>query len=312
MTFFHKDEQLETLGTSIIEAAKAEFTELAGDRIALTWIVYDPPVRVNTGGALSPEEFWKYQPRGFGNRASERVYPASIVKLFYLVAIWEWAEKGMIKTSPELERAVRDMIVDSSNDATSLVVDVLTGTTSGPELTSGPFETWKQQRNIVNRYFQSLNWRDLQDININQKTWCDGPYGRDRAFLGELMENRNMLTTNAAAILLHSIIGGVAVSAKASQEMMGLIKRSLEPVELEAEPENQVTGFLGSGLPLEATLWSKAGLTSQVRHDVAYIEIPNLRPYLLVVFTEGKENSKNEEILPFISRQFVEAMKVLN
>ncbi len=120
------------------------------------------------------------------------------------------------------------------------------------------------------------------------------------------------MTTNAAAILLHSIIGGVAVSAKASQEMMGLIKRSLEPAELEAEPENQVTGFLGSGLPLEATLWSKAGLTSQVRHDVAYIEIPNLRPYLLVVFTEGKENSKNEEILPFISRQFVEAMKVLN
>jgi len=33
---------------------------------------------------------------------------------------------------------------------------------------------------------------------------------------------------------------------------------------------------------------------------------------LLVVFTEGKENSKNEEILPFISRQVVEAMKALN
>jgi Beta-lactamase enzyme family len=312
MTFFRQDEQLETLGTSIIEAAKAEFTGLTSDRIAITWIVYDPPVRVNTGGALSSDEFWKYQPRGFGNRASERVYPASIVKLFYLVAVWEWVEKGMIKISPELERAVRDMIVDSSNDATSLVVDAITGTTSGPELPPGPFETWKQQRNIVNRYFQSLNWLDLQDININQKTWCDGPYGRERAFLGELMDNRNMLTTNAAARLLHSIIGGVAVSAKASQEMMGLMKRSLEPAELEADCNNQVTGFLGSGLPLEAKLWSKAGLTSQVRHDAAYIELPNLRPYLLVVFTEGKENSRNEEILPFISRQFVEAMATLN
>ena len=312
MTFFHKDEQLETLGSSIIESAKAKFAGLTGDRTAITWIVYDPPVRVNTGGALSPEEFWKYQPRGFGNRASERIYPASIVKLFYLVAIWEWAEKGMIKTSPELERAVRDMIVDSSNDATSLVVDVLTGTTSGPELSAGPFETWKQQRNIVNRYFQSLDWPELQNINANQKTWCDGPYGRERAFLGELMENRNMLTTNAAARLLHSIIGGVAVSAKASQEMMGLMKRSLEPAELEADPENQVTGFLGGGLPQDAKLWSKAGLTSQVRHDAVYIEIPNLRPYLLVVFTEGKENSKNEEILPFVSQQVVEAMKALD
>lgn len=312
MTFFRQDEQLETLGTSIIEAAKAEFAGLTADRIAISWIVYDPPVRVNTGGALSPEEFWKYQPRGFGSRSSERVYPASIVKLFYLVAVWEWTQKGMIQTSPELERAVRDMIVDSSNDATSLVVDAITGTTSGPELPPGPFETWKQQRNIVNRYFQSLNWLDLQDININQKTWCDGPYGRERAFLGELMDNRNMLTTNATARLLHSIIGGVTVSSKASQEMMGLMKRSLEPAELEADPENQVTGFLGSGLPLEAKLWSKAGLTSQVRHDAAYIEIPNLRPYLLVVFTEGKENSKNEEILPFVSRQFAEAMKALN
>lgn len=312
MTFFRQDEQLETLGTSIIEAAKAKFAGLTADRIAISWIVYDPPVRVNTGGALSPEEFWKYQPRGFGSRAYERVYPASIVKLFYLVAVWEWAQKGMIQTSPELERAVRDMIVDSSNDATSLVVDAITGTTSGPELPPGPFETWKQQRNIVNRYFQSLNWLDLQDININQKTWCDGPYGRERAFLGELMENRNMLTANATARLLHSIIGGVAVSSKASQEMMGLMKRSLEPTELEADPENQVTGFLGSGLPLEAKLWSKAGHTSQVRHDAAYIELPDLRPYMLVVFTEGKENSKNEEILPFVSRQFAEAMKALN
>jgi Beta-lactamase enzyme family len=312
MTFFRKDEQLETLGSSIIASVKAEFAGLAPDRIAMTWIVYDPPVRVNTGGALSPEEYWKYQARGFSSRATERVYPASIVKLFYLVAVWEWAEKGMIKTSPELERAVRDMIVDSSNDATSLVVDVLTGTTSGPELPPGPFETWKQQRNIINRYFQSLNWLDLQDINLNQKTWCDGPYGRERAFLGELMENRNMLTTNATAILLHSIIGGVAVSAKASQDMMSLMKRSLEPAELEADPENQVTGFFGSGLPQEAKLWSKAGLTSQVRHDAAYVEIPGLRPYLLVVFTEGKENSKNEQILPFVSRQVVEAMKTLD
>lgn len=243
MTFFHQDEQLETLGSSIIDSALSEFTGLSGDRTAITWIVYDPPVRVNTGGALSPEEFWKYQPRGFSARASERIYPASIVKLFYLVAIWEWAQKGMIKTSPELERAVRDMIVDSSNDATSLVVDALTGTTSGPELSPAPFETWKQQRNIVNRYFQSLDWPELQNINANQKTWCDGPYGRERAFLGELMENRNMLTTNAAARLLHSIIGGVAVSAKASQEMMGLMKRSLDPSRIRGRSRKSSNGF---------------------------------------------------------------------
>jgi len=62
---------------------------------------------------------------------------------------------------------MRDMIVDSSNDATSLVV-WLTGTTSGPELPPGPFETWKSQRNIINRYFQSLGWAEMETININK------------------------------------------------------------------------------------------------------------------------------------------------
>lgn len=79
----------------------------------------------------------------------------------------------------------------------------------------------------MNRYFQSLGWEELQNINVNQKTWGDGYYGRERAFVGELYEQRNMLTTNAVARLLHSIIGGVAVSSTRSQQMMQLLKRDL-------------------------------------------------------------------------------------
>lgn len=312
MTFFRKDEQLDQLGSDILEATWAEFPQLTRNQIALTWIVYDPPVPVNTGGALSAEEFWKYPVRGFSYRGVERIYPASLVKLFYLVAIQEWLEGEMTPPSAELERAIRDMIVDSSNDATSLVVDILSGTTSGPELSSGPFETWKFQRNIVNRYFQSLGWQELESINVNQKTWCDGPYGRERAFLGELMDNRNMVTTNAVARLLHSIIGGVAVSSARSQAIMSLLKRSLNPADWKQEgEENQITGFLGAGLPQDAQLWSKAGWTSQVRHDAAYIEVPSQRPYLLIVFTEGKAHSNNWNILPFISRQVVAAVSRL-
>jgi Beta-lactamase enzyme family len=303
MTFFHKDQQLETLGDRILAETWAEFPILARNSIALTWIVYDAPVPVNTGGALSPQAFWGHGVRGFNYRGVERIYPASVIKLFYLVAISEWLEKGMSQTSRELERAIKDMIVDSSNDATSLVVDILSGTTSGPELPSGPFETWKMQRNIVNRYFQSLGWEELETININQKTWGDGPYGRERIFVGELMDNRNMLTTNATARLLHSIVGGVAVSATQSQAMMGLLKRSL--TELSKDDENQVTGFLGGGLPNNAQLWSKAGWTSKVRHDAAYIEIPGKQPYLLVVFIEGAA-SQNKTVLPFISVKMAE------
>ncbi|MDZ7957691.1 MAG: serine hydrolase [Aulosira sp. DedQUE10] len=312
MIFFRKDEQLENLGLSILEATWAAFPTLARNQIALTWIVYDPPVLVNTGGALTPDAFWNHAVRGFTYRGVERIYPASVVKLFYLVAIYEWLEKGMVQTSKDLEKAIRDMIIDSSNDATSLIVDVLTGTTSGPELPPGPFETWKTQRNFVNRYFQSLGWEEMETINVCQKTWGDGPYGRERAFYGEMLENRNMLTTNAIARLLHSIVGGVAVSSARSQAMMALLKRSLKYDDLPTDvDEDQVTGFLGGGIPQDAQLWSKAGWTSQVRHDAAYIEIRDRRPYLLVVFTEGKAHARSRAILPYISKLAGEAVASL-
>jgi len=310
--FFAKQAQLEELGDRVLEAIWAAFPTLARNQLAMTWIVYDAPAPVNIGGALSAEEFWKYIPRGFSYRGVELIYPASVVKLFYLVAMQDWLERGMVQPSTELDRAQRDMIVDSSNDATGLVVDTLTGTTSGPELATAPFETWKQQRLIVNRYFESFGWEELKTINVCQKTWCDGPYGRERAFYGEHMENRNMLTTNATARLLHSIVGGVAVSSARSQAMMALMQRSLNPEILLADPENQVTGFLGAGLPLDAQLWSKAGLMSRVRHDAAYIELPNCLPYLLVVFTEGTDHAKNESLLPFISQQVAEAVRSLS
>ncbi|MBO1059031.1 MAG: serine hydrolase [Dolichospermum sp. JUN01] len=309
MVFFNQDQQLENIGNQIVEATWAEFPTLAANQIALTWVVYDPPAPVNTGGALTPNAFWEHPVRGFSYRGGERIYPASVVKLFYLVVVQEWLEKGMSQTSGELNRALRDMIVDSSNDATSLIVDIISGTTSGPLLSPGPFETWKYQRNIINRYYQSLGWEEMQAINVCQKTWGDGPYGRERAFYGEMFENRNMVTTDATARLLHSIVGGVTVSSERSQSMMNLIKRNINPDDLPQDvEEDQVTGFLGGGLPQNSQIWSKAGWTSTVRHDAAYIELPDQRPYLLVVFTEGKAQAKSREILPFVSGRIAEAI----
>ncbi|MEM1254366.1 MAG: serine hydrolase [Cyanobacteria bacterium P01_H01_bin.21] len=309
--FFQTDDTLQQKLNQVLDLTWTRFPSLAQNQIAVTWLAYEPPYIVNTGGALSITEFWKQQPKGASYRGVERIYPASVIKLFYLVAIHEWLERGMVQTSLELERAVRDMIIDSSNDATGYVIDVLTGTTSGPELPPGPFETWKHQRNLINRYLNSLKWPELATINANQKTWCDGPYGRERTFLGEGYENRNMLTTEASARLLHSIVGGVAVNAERSQTMMHLMKRDLAPKVLAADPENQVTGFLGAGVPIETKVWSKAGLTSKVRHDAAYIETDGAHPYLLIVFTEGAEHSNNEDILPFVSAQILAAMHAM-
>ena len=71
-----------------------------------------------------------------GNRP---IYPASVVKLFYLVAMQAWLEAGKLRPTAELRAAMAAMIGQSSNDATNHVVDLLTGTTSGPELPRAPF-----------------------------------------------------------------------------------------------------------------------------------------------------------------------------
>jgi beta-lactamase class A len=311
MNFFSIDSQLTTFGQGIIQSAAQAFPGLDETQIALTWLVYDRDAPINTGGALRAEDFWRYQPRGFSHRGDERIYPASIVKLFYLVALQEWLEKGMTKASIEVERAMGDMIVDSSNDATSLIVDILSGTTSGPELPSGPFETWKHQRNIVNRYFQSLGWPELATLNINQKPWGDGPYGRERAFVGELYDNRNMLTTNATARLLHSLVGGVAVSASRSQLALDLLERdlSLGGVLPSSGEENQVNGFVGEGLPPGSRLWSKAGWTSQARHDAIFWQTAPGAMSLLVVYTMG--HGSDRQLLPFFGRHCAQALEVL-
>jgi beta-lactamase class A len=306
-TFFAPDPNLQTTLEQMLEQVRAEFS-LTPTQIAVTWVVYAPPYIVNTGGALSADDFWQHRPRGASYRGVELIYPASVVKLFYLVAAHEWVEQGMIPPSAELDRALKDMIVDSSNDATALVVDMLSGTTSGPELPPGPFETWCYQRNIVNRFFQSLQWPELVGVNMNQKPWGDGPYGRERAFVGEHYENRNRLTTNAVARLLHSIAGGVAVSAARSQTMLSLMARSRPTALPEPGEEDQFTGFLGEGFPPSTQIYSKAGYTSKVRHDAAYVELPDGTPSLVVAFIEGSGHSKKRHILPQLASLIAQHM----
>src|SRR5438132_10127624 len=101
-------------------------------------------------------------------RGNERVYPASVVKLFYLVAVHRWLEDKKIQETDELKRAVHDMIVDSSNEATQYVVDVLTKTTGGFELPPKATEQWQYKLDAMNQYELSLGFTN---INVNQKTF---------------------------------------------------------------------------------------------------------------------------------------------
>src|SRR6266403_4192278 len=236
-------------------------------------------------------------------RGNERVYPASVVKLFYFVAVHRWLEDGKIQETDELKRAVRDMIVDSSNEATKYVLDILTQTTGGYELPAKEMAEWQDKRNVVNRYFASVGFKN---INVNQKTFCEDAYGRERVSRGPNGENRNKLTTDATARLLSEIATGRAVNQARSVRMMEVLKRDFSGTS--KDNDDQAHGFTGIALQgmTGAKLWSKAGWTSTTRHDAAYVELPNGAKFVLVTFTT--DHATERDIVPTIARVVIEGI----
>jgi beta-lactamase class A len=237
-------------------------------------------------------------------RGNERIYPASVVKLFYLVAAHRWLEDKKIQQTPELTRALRDMIVDSSNEATQYVVDVLTQTTSGYELPPKEMEEWQYKRNAINRYFSSLGYTN---INVNQKTFCEDAYGRESVSRGPNGENRNKLTTDATARLMMEIVTGKIANPARTTAMMELLKRDY--ANKSGDGDDQGRGFTGMALQGREgfRLWSKAGWTSTTRHDVAYIEMPDGGKFVLATFTQGHSNER--EIIPAVARLVIDGLK---
>ncbi len=274
---------------SCVERFGSAPTRLQSNQVAVTLVNLKDPSR----------------PTRASYRGDVQIYPASVIKLFYLAATHRWLEDGRLENTAELRRALRDMIVESYNEATHYVVDVLTGTTSGPELPDAELAVWFDQRNAVNRYFNSLGYRN---VVANKKPWCEGPYGRESQSIRTQKPNRNMLSTDDTARLLVEIATRRCVTPARSEAMLELLKRDpTKPLEDAGEPsqDNAFTGLALRDVP-GARLWSKAGLTSQVRHDAAYVELPGGARFVLVIYTEGHANERR--LIESISRTVIQGL----
>ena len=291
MAFYRPDQVMQEYLVAQIKRLAADGRDGLLERLAVTWVRYDTDQPVTGSG----------QGAAWGEQ--RQIYPASVVKLIYAMAAEAWLQQDLLPEEPELRRAMRDMIADSSNDATGLLVDLLTGTTSGPALQGEAWELWQRQRRLVNDWLQGLGWPELEDVNCCQKTWGDGPYGREWVFYGVDLENRNALSTAATARVLEAVMTDGVLSPPACQRLRELLARSLDQAQRAADPENQVDGFLGAGLPEGSRLWSKAGWMSKARHDAAWWRAPDGSPALVVAFSDGAACAKDEQLLPELARQ---------
>jgi beta-lactamase class A len=215
-------------------------------------------------------------------------YPASVIKLAFMIDVYATHKEKL----GDVDRALKEMITVSDNDATAYLVDILAKTEPGPPLQGRALTKYVERRRDITQRFQRAGYTD--NVNAMMKPWSFGPYGRDKQALGANRENRNKLSANATASLLFWIVSRRATGA---HDMMTLLERPLAPQRAE---ENQVKEFIGEMLPTGARLWSKAGWTSEVRHDAAYVELPDGRKWIVVIFTRG--TADDVTLIPAIAR----------
>lgn len=278
---------LQTALDRAVADTRAEFTRpaLRADQLAVTVI--------DLRGAAPVRAHY----RGDG-----RIYPASVIKLFYLAYAHRRLEDGELAPTEELQRALKDMIVESYNDATATVVDYITGTTGGPELPPAELAAWHEKRMAVTRYFETLGFQNVLAV---RKTWAEGPYGREKQDATVHLPARNFLSTNDTARLLEEIATGRCVTPARSAQMLALLARDPQqaPPGTEDGEDHEGAGFTGPGLSSGMKLWSKAGWVSWARHDAALIGLPDGGRVIIVTFTDGKEHAKNRAIIAAVARR---------
>ena len=296
MSFYYLSEEMGLALNDILGRVLFNNNEYSEEDIAITWINY------------KSENNNVFKGFGFGINNEKMIYPASIVKLVYGLAAYQWIKKGRLFLTEEITDVVFKMLFFSSNNATSFLIDLLTGTTSGPCIEGELWENWKYQRRIINDWLNDLNWNELNGINCCQKTWDDAPFGREKEFYGCENKNRNAMSTDSTARVLEEIMIHIDYQ-KNDLNLRNFLKRNLNKVFLKDDPQNQIEGFLGEGLPENTNFWSKAGLMSEARHDAAWWINSKSLQTLLVVFGSGAKYFKDTYFLPAIAKEIFEYNK---
>jgi hypothetical protein len=272
------DPSIETKLRRAAESSLKQFPAMKGEDLAITLVDLTMPAIPARGDYHGDAPF----------------YPASVIKIFFMTDTF--LQKKF--DTPDVPRAMREMMGVSDNDATAYIVDILANTEPGPDLAPRELQHFIDQRRTINNDFTRLGY----DISAMCKPWSFGPYGRDRQVLGPNRENRNRLTSNATASLMTWIARGRAPEASL---MLDFLSRPLNPIRTD---ENQVKEFIGEAVPVDAKLFSKAGWTSEVRHDVAYMELAGGRKLVLAIFTRGQ--AADVKLIPAIARNVLTEFEI--
>ncbi|MEM7578649.1 MAG: serine hydrolase [Cyanobacteria bacterium P01_A01_bin.80] len=237
-------------------------------------------------------------------------YPASVVKLFWMVNLYAQIEKGILLEA-EFPIYLDSMIKKSDNEAASYIIDRITNTKYKQNIQGEEYKIWENRRLKINQYFQKAGY---DNINLSQKTFPIPSLNLSRPKGSELkLRNnpqkliRNQISTQQVARLLYEIHTNQSISEKYSSKMANLLTidsetRNIRRHDKNPNEFNPVRGFLSASLPDNVNFKGKAGWTSGSRNDAAIITTPNGKTYILVVFAQDRAYAYDWQIFPEISQ----------
>ncbi|HRD41614.1 MAG TPA: hypothetical protein PLI52_02470 [Prochlorococcaceae cyanobacterium AMR_MDS_5431] len=184
------------------------------DSLSISWLSYQNGV--------------KEKPNGTSWAPKRLFHLGDLVNLFYAVAVEVWLQRQWLEEDIEIYRALSEIGSTMSNDATSMIIDLLTGTSGGLKIHNHNKKDWYEQRQLLNNWLRELDWPELAGSNICQKVWSEGTFGTERQFCGTHYQNRNRLSTGAMARFLHMIITSDLYSPLICQRIRSLFNLDLD------------------------------------------------------------------------------------
>jgi sterol desaturase/sphingolipid hydroxylase (fatty acid hydroxylase superfamily) len=201
-------------------------------------------------------------------------YPASCVKLPFLVAAVHWCD-GQGRSADCLDELARPMIVESDNVATGLLVDAITGAPNGP-VAGANVDAWIERRRYTEHVLEANGL--LRGQRLLTKTYPtnsgEEPEGLERVAWERL--GRNAMSADAAADLMLAVVSG-AIEPQATDYLRSLLRR----------PANSDHSALGAGLPAGSLHENKVGTAFDTLEDIMYAELPGGPRLVVAAFTNG-------------------------
>jgi beta-lactamase class A len=253
-----------------------------------------------------------------GYQSDRSEYPASVVKLFWAVALYEQIDHKLWKNTATFDALAKKMIVESDNEAASFIVDSITKAPSIPKNLEGKeWQDWRLKRLSVNQFF---NLGGYENLNVSQKTYpipylnLSEPTGTDKTMRQENTTPdkpvRNKVTAEQAAKLMYEVCSVPSLSQESSTKICRWLSRDLKNGRWKKAPGipvndfNSIKGFMGEGLAAQknVTIRSKAGWTKDSRQEVIAIK-DGENTLIIAAFANNSSYANSDKIFADISNK---------